>query len=67
MTWRDQETGNPDENVGNPRCYPYTALIIDVIGTGNGIVRGSRYSNYNLTYIPKYNIPNIMDEFDQNP
>ena len=42
MTWRDQETGNPDENVGNLRCYLYTATAItDVIGTAPGIVRGS--------------------------
>ena len=42
MTWRDQETGNPDENVGNLNCDIYTATAItDVIGTTPGVVRGS--------------------------
>jgi len=42
MTWRDQETGNPDENVGDLNCDIYTATAItDVIGTTPGVVRGS--------------------------
>ena len=42
MTWRDQETGNPDEDVSNLNCDIYTATAItDVIGTTPGVVRGS--------------------------
>lgn len=42
MTWRDQETGNPDENVSNLNCDIITATAItDVIGTTPGVVRGS--------------------------
>ena len=42
MTWRDQETGNPDENVGDLNCDIYTATAItDVIGTTPGVARGS--------------------------
>jgi hypothetical protein len=42
MTYRDQETGNPDENVGNLNVSLTTATAItDVIGTAPGVVRGS--------------------------